>query len=109
MASFIAAPFLVFRIARIAKNPMRRWMAIIGLLLSTLVSYAAATFLGTLVGAAFIATNISVLAGIGFIFGTTLSVYFSVIFSIISFNAVSFFFLKASSEEVVEYLKEVSK
>jgi hypothetical protein len=109
IASFFAAPFLIFRIAKIAKNPMRRWIAIIGLLLSLLASYAAATFLGTLVGAALIATNISVLAGIGFLFGTTLSIYLSVIFSIITFNTVSFFFLKASSEEVVAYLKEVSK
>ena len=109
IVSFVAAPFLIFRIAKITKNPMRKWIAIIGLLLSLLASYAAATFLGSLVGAALIATNISVLAGIGFLFGTTLSIYLSVIFSIITFNTVSFFFLKASSEEVIAYLKEVSK
>ena len=108
LASFFAAPFLVFRIALLVDNPMRRIIAIIGLLLSLALSYVAATFLGTLVGAVFVASHIGILAGIGFLFGTALSVYLSVIFSIIVFNTVSFVFLKVSSQDVVDYLAEIS-
>ena len=108
MSSFLAAPFLVLKIAMTVKNPTRRVIAIIGLMLSCGLSYVAATFLGTLVGALFVASHIGILAGIGFILGTTLSVYLSVIFLIIVFNAVSFIFLKVSSQEVLDYLNEIS-
>jgi hypothetical protein len=108
LASFLAAPFLVFKIAMIVKNPIRRAIATIGLLSALVLSYVSATFLGSVIGALFIATHISVLAGIGFLFGTTVSVYLSVIFSIIVFNAVSFVFLKVSSQEIVDYLNEIS-
>jgi uncharacterized membrane protein YhiD involved in acid resistance len=64
--------------------------------------------LGTLVGAAFVASHIGILAGLGFFFGTTVSIYLSVIFSIIVFNAISFVFLKVSTQEVVDYLNEIS-
>ena len=108
LASFIAAPFLIIKIAWMVNNPIRRIIAIIGLLLSLLLSYAAATLLGTLVGALFVASHIGILTGVGFLFGTTLSIYLSVIFSIIEFNSVSFIFLKASSQEVIDYLQEIS-
>jgi len=108
LASFVTAPFLVIRIAWKVNNPIRRAIAVIGLLLSLVCSYIAATFLGTLAGAAFVASNIGILAGIGFLVGTTLSIYLSVIFSIIVFNAVSYVFLKISSQEVVDYLNEIS-
>ncbi|ASL28634.1 hypothetical protein E0E54_01395 [Azotobacter chroococcum] len=108
LASFIAAPFLIVRVALRVRSPRRRAVALVGLLLSVLLSYGAATFLGTLVGAAFVASHIGLLAGIGFLFGTTLSVYLSVIFSIVVFHAVSFVFLKISSQEVLDYLREIS-
>ncbi|GAB3372599.1 hypothetical protein [Azotobacter armeniacus] len=108
LASFIAAPILIVRVAFLVENPKRRVIAILGLFLSVLLSYGAATFLGTLVGAAFIASNIGLLAGVGFLFGTTLSVYLSVIFSIVVFQAVTFVFLKISSQEVIDYLHEIS-
>jgi hypothetical protein len=108
LASFLAAPFLVFKIALIVKNPIRRTIAIIGLLISIILSYVAATFLGSLVGALFIFTHVGVLAGIGFLLGTTISIYLSVIFSIIVLNSVSFIFLKISSQEVIDYLQEIS-
>jgi hypothetical protein len=108
VASFVTAPILVIRIAWTVKNPVRRTIAIVGLLLSLALSYVAATFLGTLAGAAFVASNIGILAGIGFFVGTTLSVYLSVIFSILVFNAVSFVFLKISAQEVVDHLNEIS-
>ncbi|TBW09284.1 hypothetical protein E0E52_07585 [Azotobacter chroococcum] len=108
LASFIAAPFLIVRVALRVRSPRRRAVALVGLLLSVLLSYGAATFLGTLVGAAFVASHIGLLAGIGFLFGTTLSVYLSVIFSIVVFHAVSFVFLKISSQEVLDYLRDIS-
>jgi len=108
VASFIAAPILVIKIAWLVKNPIRRIIAVIGLLLSLFLSYLAGTFLGSVVGAMFIASNIGILAGIGFFIGTTLSIYLSVIFSIIVFNSVSFVFLKISSQEIVDYLHEIS-
>jgi hypothetical protein len=108
LAAFVTAPFLVFKIVWTVKNPIRRTIAIVGLLLSLVLSYVAATLLGTLAGAAFVASHIGILAGIGFLVGTTLSVYLSVIFSIIVFNAVSYVFLKISTQEVVDYLHEIS-
>ena len=108
LASYIAAPFLTIKVAWMVKNPIRRIIATVGLIISLAISYFSATFLGTLVGAVFVASHIGVLAGIGFLFGTTLSVYLSVIFTIIVFNFVSFIFLKMSSQEVVDYLYELS-
>ena len=108
LASFVTAPFLVIKIAWQVKNPIRRTIAIVGLFLSVALSYVAATFIGTLAGAAFVASNIGFLAAIGFLVGTTMSVYLSVIFSILVFNAVSFVFLKISTQEVVDYLNEIS-
>lgn len=108
LASFITAPFLVFKIACKVENQVRRLIAIVGLLLSLALSYIAATFLGTLAGAAFVASHIGVLAAAGFLVGTTLSVCLSVIFSIMVFNAVSFVFLKISAQEVVDYLNQIS-
>ena len=108
LASYIAAPLLVIRIAWKVKNPIRRIIATVGLFMSLALSYFSATFLGTVIGAVFVASHIGILAGIGFLFGTTLSVYLSVIFTIIVFNTVSFVFLKFSSQEVVDYLNEMS-
>lgn len=108
IASFITAPILIIKIAWKVENPKRRAIAIVGLLISLGLSYISATFLGSLAGAVFVATNIGILAGIGFLVGTTLSVYLSVIFSIIVFNATSFLFLKISAQEVLDYLNKIS-
>jgi len=108
VASFIAAPVLIIKVAWRVENPARRAIAIVGLLISFTLSYIAATVLGSLAGAVFIASNIGMLAGIGFLIGTTLSVYLSVIFSIIVFNAVSLIFFFFFSQEVVDYLHNIS-
>ena len=108
LASFLIAPILVVKVAWKVENPARRAIAIVGLLLSLVASYLAATSLGTLVGAVFVATHVGWLVGLGFLFGTTISVYLSVIFSIIVFNAVSWFFLKMNTQEVIDYLNEMS-
>lgn len=108
LATFLTAPILVVKVAWQVKNPIRRLIAILGLLVSILLSYVAATFLGTLAGVLFVASNIGYIAAFGFWMGATLSVYLSVIFSILVLNATSFIFLKISSQEVVEYLNEIS-
>lgn len=108
LASFLSAPFLVARIAWRTKNPVRRFVALIGLLLSLFLAYGAATFLGSLTGALLIASQVGVLVGLGFLVGTTVSIYLSVIFSIFVLNAVAFVFLKLSSQEVLDYLNEIS-
>lgn len=109
LVSFVAAPFLIFKIAKIEPNPVRRWIAIGGLMTSLVIAYFASTLLGTLTATWMIGTNISIAIGFGFLFGTMISVYFGVIFAIIIFNAVSFFFLKASSQEVLDYLNSLTK
>ena len=108
LAAYIAAPVLVFKIACTVTNPIRRIIAIIGLLLALILSYSAATFLGTLVGAAFIASTIGILFGVGFLLGGTVSIYLSVIFAIIVLNTVCWFFLNMSSQEVADYLHALS-
>ena len=108
LASFLIAPILVVKVAWKVEDPARRAIAVVGLLLSLVASCLAATSLGTLVGAVFVATHVGWLVGLGFLFGTTISVYLSVIFSIIVFNAVSWFFLKMNTQQVIDYLNEIS-
>lgn len=109
LASFITAPFLILRIASMVENPVRRYIAIAGLILSLLCSYGVSTFLGSVLGALFVASHIGILAGIGVLVGTTVSVFLSVILTVAIFNTVSFIFLKVSTQEVVDYLNEISK
>ena len=108
VASFIFAPFLIIKIAMKVNNPIRRFLAILGLLVSFICSYIAGTAIGTFAGAVFVATHIGFLTAAGFILGTTISVIMSVLFSIVVFNSVSFLFLKMNNEEVINYLDEIS-
>ena len=108
IAAFLVAPFLAFRVAALAKNPVRRLIAGVGFFLSILAAWLAGTFLGTVAGALLIAAKVGMLWGLAFIIGTTLSVVLSVAFSILVMNAVAFFFLHMSSEEVVAYLRSLS-
>ena len=50
IAAFVVAPFLAFRVARAAKNPVRRLIAGVGLFLALLFAWLAGTFLGTAAG-----------------------------------------------------------
>ena len=108
VASFLAAPFLVFKIAMVVENPVRRVIAIIGLLVALLLSYAAGTTIGTMVGFALAWGSFGFLTGVAYLIGTTLSVYMSVVFAILVFNAVSFVFLKVNTQEVLDYLHKTS-
>lgn len=109
IAAFFLAPFLALRVARMAKNPVRRVVASIGLFISVLLAWLAGTALGTATGALIIASKIGLLWGVAFFVGSFLSVTLSVAFSILVFNATSLLFLHASSEEVIEYLRKISE
>lgn len=109
IATFLLAPFLAIRVAMIVKNPIRRTIAIVGLLLSVVLAWLAGTLLGSTLGALFVMSHVSVLMGIGFLLGTTFSVVLSAAFSIFVLNATSWIFLHMSSEDVVEHLKGVSQ
>lgn len=108
VAAYFCAPFLAFRVARHAKNPVRRIIAGMGLFIAMLAAWAAGTFLGSLTGALLVAAKIGLLAGWAFLVGTSVSVVLSITFQLSVLNAFSLFFLHMSSEEVVQYLKELS-
>jgi len=108
VAAFLVAPFLVFRVAKFAKNPIRRVIATVGLFLSILLSWAAGTFLGTMAGALFVLSKLGPLIALGFVLGTILSVTLSVAFSMLVLNATSWLFLQLSSEDVIAHLKSIS-
>ncbi|MCZ0944329.1 MAG: hypothetical protein OXJ53_14845 [Gammaproteobacteria bacterium] len=105
-ATFLVAPILLVKLACTVKNPLRRAFAIAGLLLALFASYCCGTFLGSLTGAALIWSQLGPLMAIGFLIGTALSVFLSVVFSILTLNAVSFVFLKMNTQEILDYLRE---
>lgn len=109
IAAFIVAPFLAFRIAALAKNPIRRLIAGTGLVFAVFFAWAAGTFLGTMVGAIFVGSKFGLLVGLGFILGTTVSITLSIVFSILVLNTTAWAFLHLSSEEVISYLKSISE
>lgn len=109
IAAFFTAPFLMVRVALKVKNPIRRILSVSGLIVALLLAYLAGTFLGSLAGAAFVASQVGYLMAAGFLIGSTLSVLFSVTFCIFVFNLVSLVFLKMSTQEVVDYLQEISE
>ena len=108
LAAFFSAPFLIIRLAIVVKNPWRRSIAVIGLFLAIMMAYLSGTFLGTFVGAMFVMSGIGFFVGLGFLFGSLMSVFLSLIFSVLVLNAVSYIFLKLSTQEVVDYLHNIS-
>lgn len=108
LAAFFSAPVLIVRLALVVKNPWRRAIAIIGLIFAIFFSYLSGTFLGDFVGAMLVISEIGILVGLGFLFGSMLSVFLSLTFSVLVLNSVSFLFLKLSSQEVVDYIKKIS-
>lgn len=108
-AAFLVAPLLIVRIALLAKNPIRRIIAVFGLIVALGLAYLAGTFLGSIAGALLIATKLGPLIALGFFVGTTFSVVLSVAFSIVVLNATSWLFVGLSSEEVLDYLKSISE
>ena len=108
IASYFTAPFLLFRIALNVKSPVRRWIAIVGIFLSVVAAYVAGTFLGTLAGLALVTTKIGFLFGIGFLVGSFVSILFTVLFQLLVLNFISYLFLKLNTQEVIDYLNEIS-
>ena len=108
IAAFFAAPFLMLRIAWSVKNQVRRFLAIVGLIVAFLMSYVAGTFLGSIAGAALIASKVGYIMALGFLVGTTLSMILSVTFCVFVFNFVSFIFLKMNTQEVIDHLHDIS-
>jgi hypothetical protein len=109
IGAFLFAPFLIFRIARHAADPKRKWLAALGLFIGAVLSIAAGTFLGTLAGAVLAGSLFGFWVGFGFLVGTSLSVVLTVTFQVLILNATCFLFLGLSSAEVVEYLKNTSE
>lgn len=109
IAAFFTAPFLAFRVAAVAKNPVRRAIAGVGLFIAMLAGWFAGTFLGTTTAALLIAAKVGLFWGFAFFIGTTISVVLSVAFSYLVLSATSYFFLQMSSEDVVEYLRSISE
>lgn len=107
--AFIFAPFLVFRVVRLASDKRRRWVAAIGLFLAVVLALGAGTFLGSLAGAFLMNTLFGPWVAIGFIIGTSVSVVLTVTFQILILNATCFLFLGLSSEEVVNHLQRASE
>lgn len=109
VAVFLLAHLLVFRIAALAKNPIRRTISGVGLFLAVLLAMCAGTYLGTALGALFTASQFGITTAIGFLIGTSFSVTLSIVFSVIVLNATSWIFLHISNEDVIEYLRNISK
>jgi hypothetical protein len=109
IAAFFTAPILIIRVALTVKNPVRRAIAVVGLLLAIMLSYLSGTLLGSLAGLMIVAGSVGILAAVGIFVGSALGMFFSVVFSVFIFNAVSYLFLRMSSQEVIDYLNEISK
>lgn len=109
VAAFFTAPLLALRVARGAKNPVRRCIAGAGLFVAMLGAWLAGSALGTLTAALFIISKFSLFWGIAFLIGTTASVVLSVTLSFLVLNATCLLFLHMSKEEVIEYLRTLSE
>lgn len=109
IASFIFAPFLVLRLVATAKDNRRKLIAAFGLISACILSMMAGSFLGSLAGMYFIYNVFGAIPAIGYLVGTSLSVIFTVTFQILILNATCFLFLGLSSQEIVDYLKNVSE
>lgn len=108
IAAFLTAPALLFKIIRRAENPRRRAMAKLGLVVGVVGAYLAGTFLGTTAAALLITAKVGLIMGLAFWFGTGLSIFLTVLFQLLVFNVITYGFLHMSSEEVMQYLHDIS-
>lgn len=108
LATYILSPFLIILIVKNSKlSTPKRIIAMLGVTISIIAGYASFTFLGTFGGSIFIASQIGILSGFGFLLGTLFSVYLTVIFCILLINFFCTIFLKLSSDDVVHYLESL--
>ena len=108
IAIFLMAPVLALRVAMTARNPVRRIIAGVGLLVAFALVWIAGTFLGSVVGALFVVSHVGILVGLGFLIGSFVSVILSGAFCVIVFNATCWLFLNMSTEHVIDALNEKS-
>lgn len=109
IAAFFAAPFLLYKIIQRTENPRRRLIAKLGLIFGLIGAYFAGTFLGTTAATILIITKVGLILGLAFWIGTALSVFLTVLFQILIFNLITYSFLHLSSEEVINYLNDLSR
>lgn len=109
IGAFVFAPFLVLRVAALATDNRRKWVAAIGLFLAAMLALGAGTFLGSMAGTFLVNALFGPFVALGFFFGTLFSVVLTVTFQVLVLNATCFLFLGLSSAEVVEHLKAVSE
>ena len=111
-ATFIFAPGLLLRIAWTGgkkHDAVRRMVAIVGLAMAILLTYVANLFIlgwaGTFLSTLFIVDMIGILTAIAFVFGLS---SLSVSFLILAFWSICFLFFKMTTQEVADYLREIT-
>lgn len=67
IAAFFTAPILLYKIIQRAKNPRRRAMAKVGLVVGAIGAYFAGTFLGTSAAALLIMAKVGFIMGLAFL------------------------------------------
>lgn len=77
-----------------------------GLCLAGIICWLAGGYLGTISGFFIVKNLFGIISAIGFLFGTTLSVIFTIIFQVIVFNLMCFFFLKVSKDSIIKSVGE---
>lgn len=109
IAAFFAAPFLLLSVAWTGGQNhdfIRRAMAIVGLALSIIFVYAVNIYFLGFSMTLLIVDNIGLLAAIVFAFGFLFGSYVSVSMLILAFWFICFLFLKMTSQEVADYLRD---
>lgn len=114
VAAFLMAPILAARVACVAKDPLRRVIAGVGLVLAvvaaSVVGMVAGGLVATTLGFFGVLEWFGVSAAIGYLlFGVAVGVPMSVVLSAVTLNATAWLFLHMSSEDVVAHLRSLSE
>ena len=106
LALFIFSPFITVGVIWKSGHTIRRFIALAGFLIAWGVVWGAGSWLATWGSALLVMSHVSVLVGIGIIFGTYTSAIFGVMVQLFLFNAITTMFLKMSSSDVLAYLSQ---
>lgn len=114
VAAFLLAPILAFRVACVAKDPIRRVIAGVGLVLAVVVAWVVVVWTGRLLFQLIVYLEIVYWLGpwdaiVFLLFGSIVGVPVGIVLAAVALNATAWFFLHMSSEEVVEYLRSLSE
>lgn len=107
-AAFFMAPVLLVKIVIKVKNPWRRFIAVTGISIGIIGAYIAGTLAGTAVMAFLVGIKIGLIYGAAFFIGAGVTVFVTVVCQIVVLNTICFIFLKMSTQEIVDYLDELS-